>query len=369
VPGVPPGMEPPRQLPADGQPYRRDRGERGDAPRPGFPVERSDSGPSFNQPGSPGYVPGGFSADRDGERNFDAIRRDRREYNVDGRTVIREQGRIIVRDREGLSIRHDESERFREVGGRAFRSERRGQETYSFLDRPNGDQIVTVVDDEGRLLRRSRRFRDGREVVIIDNRLREGRRQDYEEVIRLPPVPHAVPRERYVVEADRSDEGAIYGAFTAEPTAPIGRRYSLDQVRSSPDLRARMPSVDINAITFETASFTVTEDQAPKLSVIAAALNRAIRNNTQEVYLVEGYTDAVGPDIDNLSLSDRRAQSVARVLTDRFGVPPENLTTQGYGEAYLKVNTQEASRENRRVAVRRVTPLIQQEAAGGQPGR
>jgi hypothetical protein len=43
--------------------------------------------------------------------------------------------------------------------------------------------------------------------------------------------------------------------------------------------------------------------------------------------------DAVGSDIDNLSLSDRRAQSVASVLTQNFQVPPENLTTQGYGPA------------------------------------
>jgi hypothetical protein len=32
------------------------------------------------------------------------------------------------------------------------------------------------------------------------------------------------------------------------------------------------------------------------------------------------------------------------VLTRDFKVPPENLTTQGYGEQYLKVNTQSASR-------------------------
>jgi outer membrane protein OmpA-like peptidoglycan-associated protein len=39
-------------------------------------------------------------------------------------------------------------------------------------------------------------------------------------------------------------------------------------------------------------------------------------------------------------------------------VPPENLTTQGYGEQYLKVPTEGPSRENRRVAVRRITPLL-----------
>ena len=62
--------------------------------------------------------------------------------------------------------------------------------------------------------------------------------------------------------------------------------------------------------------------------------------------------------IDNLSLSDRRAESVAIILSDTFRVPPENLATQGYGEQYLKVPTEGPSRANRRVAVRRITPLL-----------
>ena len=59
-----------------------------------------------------------------------------------------------------------------------------------------------------------------------------------------------------------------------------------------------------------------------------------------------------------LSLSDRRAETVAITLTQRFGVPAENLTTQGYGEQYLKVPTQAAERQNRRVTLRRITPLL-----------
>ncbi len=74
--------------------------------------------------------------------------------------------------------------------------------------------------------------------------------------------------------------------------------------------------------------------------------------------MVEGYTDATGADEDNLSLSDRRAESVAVALTEQFKVPPENLVTQGYGEQYLKVDTQGPEEANRRVAVRRITPLI-----------
>ncbi|MBN9447696.1 MAG: OmpA family protein, partial [Bosea sp.] len=59
-----------------------------------------------------------------------------------------------------------------------------------------------------------------------------------------------------------------------------------------------------------------------------------------------------------------RAQSVAEILTRDFGVPAENLTTQGYGEQYLKVQTQGDSRVNRRVTLRRITPL-----PTGQNGR
>ena len=59
------------------------------------------------------------------------------------------------------------------------------------------------------------------------------------------------------------------------------------------------------------------------------------------------------------ALSDRRAESVANVLSEQFEVPPENLVTQGYGEQYLKVQTDAPDRINRRVAVRRITPLME----------
>ena len=87
-------------------------------------------------------------------------------------------------------------------------------------------------------------------------------------------------------------------------------------------------------------------------------MQEVIKKNPDEVFLIEGHTDAVGADIDNLSLSDRRAESVAFVLSEEFGVPPENLTTQGYGEEFLLVDTEAAEERNRRVTVRRITPLL-----------
>ena len=77
------------------------------------------------------------------------------------------------------------------------------------------------------------------------------------------------------------------------------------------------------------------------------------------MFLIEGHTDAVGEDIDNLSLSDRRAEAVAQVLSEEFNVPAENLTTQGYGEQHLKVPTLGPERRNRRVSLIRITPLLE----------
>ncbi len=74
-----------------------------------------------------------------------------------------------MQDRNGYLIRHDENERFRDLDPRGYRYERRGDDYISYIDRPGGDRIYTVTDDDGRLLRRYRRYSDGREVVIIDN--------------------------------------------------------------------------------------------------------------------------------------------------------------------------------------------------------
>jgi outer membrane protein OmpA-like peptidoglycan-associated protein len=152
----------------------------------------------------------------------------------------------------------------------------------------------------------------------------------------------------------------VYEALSAPPVEELDRTYALEEVRRSPTLRDRMRRVDLDAINFEFGAWEVTPDQYPALKRVARGMNRVIEANPDEVFLIEGHTDAVGSDEDNLSLSDRRAESVAIILTEEFKVPPENITTQGYGEQYLKVPTDQAERQNRRVAVRRITPLLSQ---------
>lgn len=310
--------------------------------------------------GAAGLV-GGFLVGRATRDNgIDDIRRERREQSRDGVMVIQEPGRTIVRDGDGYFMRHDETERFRDLGGN-FRSERRGGELYSVYDRPGGVQIITVTDEYGQLRRRVRRYPDGREVVLIENYYGGQQRSFDEQVVDLPPPRLEIPQERYIVDTGVADERTIYETLSAPPVARLPRRYTLDEVRYSPAVRAYTRSVDINTINFDTGSWAVSPNQVQQLASVAQAINQAVQRNPGEVFLIEGHTDAVGSDVDNLSLSDRRAQSVATILSRDFNVPPENLTSQGYGSQYPKVQTQGASRENRRVTVRRITDLLAQQ--------
>ena len=302
---------------------------------------------------------GGFMVGRETAtaQGIDDVRGQRREVVREGAAVYYEPGRTIVRENDRYFLRHDENERFRQLGG-DLRSETRGDETYSVYRRPNGDQIVTVTDGAGGLVRRMRRTPDGAEVVIIDNRFGGPPRAFAEEVVTLPPPPMRLAPDRYIVDAGAVDDRVLYETLSAPAVAPVPRRFTLDEVRHSPSVRAYTRSVDVNTVNFASGSWTVETAEAARLAALARAINEAVGRNPNEVFLIEGHTDAVGPDVDNLSLSDRRAQAVAAILTRNFNVPPENLTTQGYGEQYLKAPTQEPSRENRRVTVRRITPLL-----------
>ena len=295
--------------------------------------------------------------------NVDQLRAQRRQRaGPGGQIVIEEPGRrFIVRDGGRTFIRQDETERFRRWG--TPRLEMRGAERYTIVRRPGGVDIITVTDANGRFLRRIRRGPDRREVILIDNRPRipgavivGAGVLGAAVIVGLVAPRIMIPRERYIVSS--SEATLLYETLDAPPVEPLERAYSLDEIRYNVVLRDRMRRVDIDTINFATGSWEVTPDQAPALAAIAQAIMQVIANNPDQVLMIEGHTDAVGTDEDNLSLSDRRAESVASILTETYQVPPENLVTQGYGEQHLKVPTDGPSRENRRVTVRNIGPLL-----------
>jgi len=73
---------------------------------------------------------------------------------------------------------------------------------------------------------------------------------------------------------------------------------------------------------------------------------------------VDGHTDDTpllgGPFADNWELSQARALSVVRFMTEALGFPPDRLAATGFGE-YRPVNpadTPEARAENRRIELK-----------------
>jgi outer membrane protein OmpA-like peptidoglycan-associated protein len=90
-------------------------------------------------------------------------------------------------------------------------------------------------------------------------------------------------------------------------------------------------------------------------------MEEVIAENPEEVYLIEGHTDAVGSDEDNL-LCPTAARSGGRGTLAELRDPGGEPRDRGYGEQYLKVQTEGPERENRRVTVRRITPLLTAEA-------
>lgn len=321
--------------------------------------------------------------ERRGRFNIEQMRARRTERKEDGgkRTIFHESDRrTIVRQGRNLVIQKDEALGLKRIAPNARVTRNNAGVTTTVVARPNGRSIVTETNRSGQLIRRYRRGPGGRETIIIDNRRRKsstgrdiaigigvgiGVAAILNAIVDVPPPRVRVPRDKYIVDYESASEDDIYEALNAPPVDEIDGYYTLDQVRATRNLRERMRRVDLDDINFETGSWDVDPSEYRKLERIARAMKRIIRRNPDEVFLVEGYTDAIGSDVDNLGLSDRRAESVAAILTEEFDVPFENLTTQGYGEQFLKIETDGPERANRRVAVRRITPLMAQARRDG----
>jgi outer membrane protein OmpA-like peptidoglycan-associated protein len=280
----------------------------------------------------------------------------------DGRS--RDDGRVIITIDNQPVVRHDDSRRFYDRSGRQPEYDRLGDDRYrEVIVRDDGTRIVTIRNRYGEIVQRTRTVRGGQEYVLYEapELMDEPRGRNY--VWRdpgddLPPMRLTVPLDRYIADTSSEPDRDYYEFLEQPPVEPVERVYSLDEVRYSARIRDKVPRIDLDTITFATGSAEIPMAQASSLRKIADAINKVLQRDPSETFLIEGHTDAVGSDQDNLVLSDQRAESVARVLSDAFNIPPENLTTQGYGEQYLKVRTDGPNQENRRVTIRRITALV-----------
>jgi len=272
---------------------------------------------------------------------------------VDNRTVLSVGDRLIVRGDDRPRLRRDSEDVYYDKLARG-----RVRET---IVRPSGVKLVTIYNRYGDVIQRSRVGRDGREYILVyaPELEDDAPRPDLVDVgYELPPMRLRIPVRDYIIDTS-SDPDRNYYDFLAEPPVErVERVYTIEEVKHSARLRDKVRRIDLDTITFATGSAEVPMSQARTLRKVADAMLKVLDKDPGETFLIEGHTDAVGSDKSNLVLSDERADSVANLLTEVYGIPPENLQTQGYGERFLKVRTQSAEQQNRRVTVRRVTTLV-----------
>ena len=276
-----------------------------------------------------------------------------------GGTVVEDQGDRFVVERDGnYYVRKDESSLFRDNAKNVEIERLRGGRTRETVFRRDGSMVITVRDAGGYVLRREKVTPSGRSIVLYDARDdRPRRRVDFDRD--LPPVRIGIPRDEYIVSGSRYDRRSLAEIFAAPVVQELPAKYTLREVRESERLRSYVRRVDIDTLTFDSDSAYVSQSQVEYLADVAGGMLDVIDEDPSAVFLVEGHTDAVGGEVYNLTLSDRRADTVARILVEAYGVPAENLVVQGYGEQFLKIDTPYDERQNRRVTVRNISPLLE----------
>ncbi len=269
-----------------------------------------------------------------------------------GEKVVSNSGdRAVVEQNGQYRVLKNDDALLRQPGSEVTTYRYKDGSTRTVVERENGAKVETIRAADGRVLRRTRILPDGRTVVLFDDT------QRVEEVV-VEDLPQRNTTEKKVINYRSVDAEDLAAALAAEEAATAQRRFSLSQVRGIDAVRRLVPEINVDSINFETGSAVIRPEEARELAALGNALRDMIDRNPREVFLIEGHTDAVGAASYNLALSDRRAETVALALSEYFEVPPENLVVQGYGETDLAVQTAAAERANRRVAVRRITPLL-----------
>jgi outer membrane protein OmpA-like peptidoglycan-associated protein len=252
---------------------------------------------------------------------------------------------VILNDRRRSDELDDEELRRRIAVYRdAYRDDRYEEDDRDFYEE--------TLERDRELLRRR----------LIDERRRraaqlEVKGKNFNIDIGLEFEPSAPKRPRYVF-AQEADDEELEDILAAPPARKIQRKYSIDDIESEPELREAMPAIEIDNVRFGFNESFVREEEVGNLDRIAEIMEKIIATRPSEIFMIEGHTDAVGGDDYNLKLSRERAAAIKKALTTYYVIPERNLKTVGYGERYLKIPTPEAEQENRRVSVRRVTPLL-----------
>jgi outer membrane protein OmpA-like peptidoglycan-associated protein len=150
--------------------------------------------------------------------------------------------------------------------------------------------------------------------------------------------------DRQVDPAAKANEASFVDSLRNRKT----RSLSLDEREKVAEMASAKPSIDLD-IQFEYNSDRISQAALPAVQELGKALSDpALKGST---FVVAGHTDAVGGDAFNRDLSERRAETIKRYLSDKYGIAGADLVTVGYGKSKLKDPTAPTAAVNRRVQV------------------
>jgi outer membrane protein OmpA-like peptidoglycan-associated protein len=126
------------------------------------------------------------------------------------------------------------------------------------------------------------------------------------------------------------------------------RSLSLSEREEIAQIASSKPKIDLE-IRFDYNSADISKDSTQAVQELGKALSQASLKG--QTFVVAGHTDAVGGDEYNQGLSERRADTIKRYLTDKYGINGSDLVTVGYGETKPKDASTPTDPANRRVQV------------------
>jgi outer membrane protein OmpA-like peptidoglycan-associated protein len=126
------------------------------------------------------------------------------------------------------------------------------------------------------------------------------------------------------------------------------RSLSLGEREEILAITSDKPKIDLD-IQFDYNSDKITTTSMPSVQALGKALSDA--NLKGSTFVVAGHTDAIGGEAYNQDLSERRADTIKRYLTEKYGISGTDLVTVGYGETKPKDPNAPMDPANRRVQV------------------
>ncbi len=197
---------------------------------------------------------------------------------------------------------------------------------------------------------------------LIDRRKRRKRGLSRKQAIAIGAgvglVAGVLIASRPTIAAAEAYDEELEEWLISPPLVRVKPRYRIEDFAEQPRLRYSVPGIEIDTIRFGFGEGFLRTEEVSRLDRIGGVIERIIASNPTEVFLIEGHTDAVGSSQANLALSTERAEAVKQALLEYFEIGEDNLATVGRGEAYPKIPTQAPEAENRRVTLRRITPLL-----------